>query len=100
MSTSLPCPHCGHFNAWPLTSEAAVEYHLRIVHGVGEKRDGRRLELAEALVDRLHHTDTLLPCPEGRCDDCTTPARRVWMGERQLCRPCARLRITAARQAA
>jgi len=83
------------------TSPEAVADHIRQVHGDGAaERDMAGADLAEFLLDRLHGCAELPPASEGRCKDCKEPRRRVWMGGLQLCRPCGRLRLAAARKAA
>jgi hypothetical protein len=51
------------------------------------------------IADLLHGFEATA-APEGPCDDCKAPSRRVWFGDLQLCRPCARWRDGAARKAA
>jgi hypothetical protein len=116
---SLPCPYCGHFRGWPLTSVGAVEEHVRNVHGdnptewAASHREKTLLAARRWLAERdpngrgqgqkpsaIATIPADMPsAPEGPCADCETPGRRVWVGDHEYCAGCARTRLRVRQSA-
>jgi hypothetical protein len=99
------CPHCGTFKGTPLTTLAALDHHLRIVHGEGWRdsapvefqREQARLMQARLVGSDAHH---VVDAGEGSCDDCHRHGHRQTIGLVSVCASCARARLHARELAA